>query len=36
MRVTEEMGARGQIFLSLYNWCHSGRVKEMEEKEERG
>lgn len=37
MGVTEAMGARDQILLSLYSWRHSGRVGEMEEeKEERG
>lgn len=35
--VTEAMGARDQILLSLSSWRHSGRVREMEEeKEERG
>lgn len=37
MGVTEAMGARDQILLSLYSWRRSGRVREMEEeKEERG
>lgn len=31
MRVTEVIEARDQILLSLYNWCHSGRVREVEE-----
>lgn len=31
MRMTEVIEARDQILLSLYNWCHSGRVREIEE-----